>query len=125
VKLFEELKMIENTEEKQPVENEELMSQETVNEAVGEAVDEIVEETVVLKVSEHEKLLKDLADSKEKYVRLVAEFDNARKRSDRERSEFVKYANEGLVADFLTIMDDFRSRGDCSQRESSGLSSVS
>lgn len=102
--------MIENTEEKKPVESKELMSSETVDEsvdeAVGEAVDATVEQTIVLNVSEHEKLLKDLAESKEKYVRLVAEFDNARKRSDRERSEFVKYANEGLVTDFLTIMDD-------------------
>ncbi|MCB9757141.1 MAG: nucleotide exchange factor GrpE [Candidatus Omnitrophica bacterium] len=103
--------MIENkSEEKQPVENEEMISPEIVDDVVGESggkpVEETVEGTVVLNVSEHEKLLKELAESKEKYVRLVAEFDNARKRSDRERSEFVKYANEGLVTDFLTIMDD-------------------
>lgn len=62
--------------------------------------------TVTIGAVEHEKLVKELSESKEKYLRLVAEFDNARKRSDRERSEFVKYANEGLIADFLTIMDD-------------------
>lgn len=62
--------------------------------------------TVTLSAAEHEKLLKDLAEAKDKSLRLVAEFDNARKRFDRDRVEFIKYANEGLISDFLTIMDD-------------------
>lgn len=82
-----------------------------INEEHANSEDETVlpqetAQTVTLSLLEHEKLLKELAESKEKYVRLVAEFDNARKRADRERSEFVKYANESLIADFLTIMDD-------------------
>lgn len=85
--------MDEINQEQNNNENEAVVPEETVP-------------TVTLSVAEHEKLVKELAESKEKYVRLVAEFDNARKRSDRERSEFVKYANEGLIADFLTIMDD-------------------
>lgn len=85
--------MSEINEEHTNSENETVLPQETAP-------------TVTLSVLEHEKLLKELAESKEKYVRLVAEFDNARKRADRERSEFVKYANESLIADFLTIMDD-------------------
>ncbi len=85
--------MSEINEEHTNSENETVLPQETAP-------------SVTLSVLEHEKLLKELAESKEKYVRLVAEFDNARKRADRERSEFVKYANEGLIADFLTIMDD-------------------
>lgn len=62
--------------------------------------------TVTLSAAEHEKLLKDLAEAKDKSLRLVAEFENARKRFDRDRVEFIKYANEGLISDFLTIMDD-------------------
>jgi len=46
------------------------------------------------------------AEYKEKYLRVLAEFENARKRQDRERAELIKYANEHLMLDFLNIVDD-------------------
>ena len=52
------------------------------------------------------KLQNELAESKDKYLRLFAEFENARKRQERERAEFIKYANEGLIGEFLGILDD-------------------
>lgn len=85
----------EKSEESEKLEESEVVTPE-----------EIVADPVTLSATDYEKLVKELAESKDKYIRLVAEFDNARKRSDRERSEFVKYANEGLIADFLTILDD-------------------
>lgn len=56
--------------------------------------------------SDDQKLRNELAEYKDKYVRLFAEFENARKRNERERGEFVKYANEGLITEFLGIVDD-------------------
>lgn len=85
---------------------DEVCNQQQPAESKDNAQEKADFSTVTLNAVEHEKLMKELSESKEKYLRLVAEFDNARKRSDRERSEFVKYANEGLIADFLTIMDD-------------------
>lgn len=38
--------------------------------------------------------------------RLQADFDNFRKRTEKENEEFRKYANEGLVKELLTIVDD-------------------
>jgi molecular chaperone GrpE len=38
---------------------------------------------------------------------LQADFDNYRKRTDRERQEFVKFASEGLMKDILTFLDEF------------------
>lgn len=38
--------------------------------------------------------------------RLQADFDNFRKRTERENEEFRKYATEGLIKDLLTIIDD-------------------
>ena len=38
--------------------------------------------------------------------RLQAEFDNYRKRMAREKAEFLKFAHEGLVLDFLPILDN-------------------
>ena len=65
--------------------------------------DEIVE----LKAADIEKLKNEVREYKDKYLRLYAEFENARKRMDREKMEFVRYANEGLVTDFLSILDNF------------------
>ena len=64
------------------------------------------EENILVNASEYQKLVRDAAEYKDKYTRLFAEFDNARKRMERERLEFVKYANEGLLAEFLNILDD-------------------
>ncbi len=64
------------------------------------------EKIVELKESEYLKLLQELKDHKDKYVRIHAEFDNARKRTEREKMEFVKYANEELMSEFLAILDD-------------------
>lgn len=64
------------------------------------------ENAILSKESEHQKLLKEVADYKDKYVRLLAEFENVRKRTEREKQEFVKYASEELLIQFLSILDD-------------------
>src|SRR6202166_1698737 len=43
---------------------------------------------------------------KDKYVRLLAEFDNMRKRHERERSDLIKYAHEEVIVEFLKLYDD-------------------
>ena len=43
----------------------------------------------------------------DRLLRLQAEFDNYRKRVNRERSEFVQYAVEDLICDLLPVMDNF------------------
>lgn len=43
----------------------------------------------------------------EKYVRVVADFDNFKKRAARERSDAVKYANEALIEKLLPVVDNF------------------
>ena len=61
---------------------------------------------IQIKESEYKKLLDELAQYKDKYVRLYAEFENARKRMEREKFEFVKFANEELIVEFLGILDN-------------------
>ena len=65
-----------------------------------------LEKMISVKESEYQKLRAEVAEQKDKYLRLYAEFDNARKRMERERIEFVKYANQELITDFLDILDD-------------------
>ncbi len=50
---------------------------------------------------------KELQESKEKYLRLYAEFENYRRRTTKERAELIKSANEGLLKDLLPVIDDF------------------
>ncbi len=61
---------------------------------------------ITLKESEYLGLKSELDEYKDKYLRLFAEFENVRKRFDRDKIEFVKYANEGVIKDFLGILDD-------------------
>ena len=42
----------------------------------------------------------------DKYVRAHAEFENIRKRLEKEKADFVKYANENLIFDLLPIIDN-------------------
>ena len=42
----------------------------------------------------------------DKYVRAQAEFENIRKRLEKDKIDFVKYANEGFIIDLLPIIDN-------------------
>ncbi|MDR3235379.1 MAG: nucleotide exchange factor GrpE [Prevotellaceae bacterium] len=48
-----------------------------------------------------------MADLENKYLRLAAEFDNYRKRTARERLEFMMTAGEDLICGLLPVIDDF------------------
>lgn len=50
---------------------------------------------------------KDLEDLKDQYLRKLAEFENHKKRSERERQEYFKIALAGFAHDFLPILDNF------------------
>ena len=44
--------------------------------------------------------------ARDRYMRTVAEFDNARKRAVREREELIRGANEGLIRELLPVLDN-------------------
>ena len=44
---------------------------------------------------------------KDRYMRTLADFENYRKRADREKSEFFKYALAGVLKDLIPILDNF------------------
>ena len=48
----------------------------------------------------------ELVDTKDKLLRLAAEFENFKKRRIRERDEQQKYSNERLVKDLLPVLDN-------------------
>ena len=44
---------------------------------------------------------------RDRYVRTLADFDNYRKRSEREKQDFFKYAMAGVLKDLLPVLDNF------------------
>ena len=48
-----------------------------------------------------------LAEEKDRYIRLYAEFENFKKRSAKERMEFFQYANQDMMVSMLGVLDDF------------------
>lgn len=58
--------------------------------------------------TERDQLAAEKADLKDRLLRALADFDNFRRRADRDRSEYVQYATVEMVRDLLPILDDFR-----------------
>jgi|GEM_PF-326301 len=54
-----------------------------------------------------EQLEAELADLKDKNLRIFAEFDNFKKRTAKERIELIKTAGKDVVLDMLSVLDDF------------------
>lgn len=89
---------------------------ETLNEAVNETVNEQANENTESKQneetaepSETDKLtaaLEELETVKDKYLRLVAEFDNYRKRTLKEKTELILNGGEKVLSTLLPILDD-------------------
>jgi molecular chaperone GrpE len=48
-----------------------------------------------------------LADAKDKYLRLYADFENFRRRTSKEKIEMIQNASESLIKDLIPIVDDF------------------
>ena len=65
----------------------------------------------ILLTTEEFKALEDKAKKSEEYfnslLRLQADFDNYRKRLEKDKIEFIKFANEEIISEILKIIDDF------------------
>lgn len=57
--------------------------------------------------AERDQLAAEKADLADRLLRARAEFDNARRRAERERSEFLQFAAMDLVKEVLPVLDDF------------------
>lgn len=52
------------------------------------------------------KLCKDADESRDEYLRLYAEFDNYKKRTAKDKAELARYANESILNELLTSVDN-------------------
>ncbi len=60
-----------------------------------------------VELTREEELTNQLADSNDRYARLVAEFDNYKKRTSKERVELIQNASQGVIKNLLPVLDDF------------------
>lgn len=68
----------------------------------GDGGDSVVE----IEESQLKKIQQEASEFKDKYIRLYAEFENTRRRMEREKLEYVRFANENLIIEFLSVLDD-------------------
>ena len=71
--------------------------QEVNDQEVKETVEEVKEPTAEDRY----------AELNDKYMRLHAEFDNYRKRTNKEKVNIISTANAGMMRDLLSVIDDF------------------
>ncbi|MEW5758185.1 MAG: nucleotide exchange factor GrpE [Candidatus Omnitrophota bacterium] len=80
------------------------------------------DEKKLISINEDELILlreeaKKAKDCWDKYLRLQAEFDNVRKRMQKEQDLFIKFANEGLIVELLGILDDLERTVEAAEEE--------
>jgi len=86
--------------EQETLENQEEQKEETtLDEAQAEA------QAVA---NEFDLLQTELAELKDKYARVHADFDNIKKRLEREKYTAVEYANEKFAKDMIPVMDSLQ-----------------
>jgi molecular chaperone GrpE len=94
-KKMSEEKIIDNT-------NEELIpEQETSFEENAAAPEQETEVTAKLSLED------ELAEMKDKYLRLYSDFENFKRRTSKERVEFFKTAGQEIITAMLPVLDDF------------------
>jgi molecular chaperone GrpE len=88
-----------------PVGDETLEVQDS-GESLAEALAEEERSAIVAAEEKVRSVEKDLADLKDRHLRKLAEFDNIRKRAEREKREHFRVALMDLARDFLPIVDN-------------------
>ncbi|MDQ7083716.1 MAG: nucleotide exchange factor GrpE [Sulfurovum sp.] len=79
-------------------------------EKVEIAETELVEDEVQEEVVEADPLaeaLAEVAEYKDKYIRTHADFENIKRRLEKDKNNAVSYANESFAKDILAVMDSF------------------
>jgi molecular chaperone GrpE len=86
------------------MENKEILEEEIVQEETTTTEAETTEE---MELSVEEKLTMEVAEMKDKYIRLYSEFENFRRRTAKEKIDLMQNASEGLIKELLPVLDDF------------------
>jgi molecular chaperone GrpE len=97
----ETLEQEQNTSDTVAEEQEEVTNDASDQEETEKQEEELDER------SAEEVLQDELAEAKDKYLRLFSEFENFRRRTAREKLDLIKTAGEELVVALIPVVDDF------------------
>ena len=89
----------------------------SLNEELAEP--EETETVEKLPVDEKERLTAELKETNDKYLRLYAEFENYKKKVNKDKEELVKYGNEKLIYELLPVIDNLEMALEHSKNEAS------
>ncbi len=102
--MFKKIRMAKKKANKKK-EDQEVLDQELQEQETQDQEELSVEEQ--LKEKEIE-----IAELKDKYLRIFAEFDNFKKRTIKEKMDFMRNASRDVLSDLLPVLDDFdRAKG--------------
>lgn len=84
-------------------EAKETLEEQTAQSESNAETEEWVEETV----NSLEAAQAEAAEWKDKYIRAHADFENSKKRLEKDKNNAVSYANESFAKDILAVIDSF------------------
>jgi len=82
------------------------------------------EKIITLSECEFLKLKEDASKAQEywdRLLRLQADFENTRKRLEKEKQDFIRFANEGVIVELLDILDDLERAVDLAESKHQDL----
>src|SRR5688572_15046125 len=97
---------MENTPINEEIENKDVENKEEITAETPPAEQAQPAETAS-ELSEAGKLKEEIAESKDKYLRLYSEFENFRRRTSKEKLEMIQSAGEQLLKQLIPVLDDF------------------
>lgn len=104
---FSRFKKQNKMSKEEKVQEEELVNQEDQQvEGSNEETQKEATAEEVVELSKEEELEIQVKEATDKYLRLYSEFDNFRKRTQKEKIELYKTAGEGIISAVLPILDD-------------------
>jgi molecular chaperone GrpE len=106
-------------------EMEETQAEQEIENTDNQQSEDTTEETTetVIELSKEEELEIQVKEANDKYLRLYSEFDNFRKRTQKEKIELYKTAGEGIISAILPVLDDLE-RAEKANHESEDAQSI-
>ncbi len=101
----------EKTVEEMPQEEAEAAEDEVLEETAAEAAEDETAEETEEAGEQKEEPVKEVSKEEEalsqKYMRLAADFQNFKRRTEKEKTDIYQYANEKIALDIIEVMDNF------------------
>ena len=99
-------KMKEKNIDKEPIKEEQKVQEENIEEKVNGSNADNVSEDSAEQNAKSSEVADEASEWKDKDLRLVAEFDNYRKRTLKEKMDLIASGGEDVIKSLLAIMDD-------------------